>query len=548
MVTLDLTYSRLKELLGKNVSTKELEEKLFDMGMELEAEGDNLKIDITPDRIDMLSVQGLARSLKAYLGLKKGLPRYEIKKSNLKVLVDPSVAKVRPYTACALIKNLKFNNNTIKEMIWIQEKLHATFGRNRKRAAIGIYPFEKIKGPIRYLAEDPEKISFRPLESNFKMNGYDVLKKYKEYAPLLDYQKKYPIFKDANDEILSMPPIINSHELGRVTQETKDIFIECSGSELKPLKELVNILAAMFADMGGDIYSVEIDYGNEKLVTPDLKPEKRNLKLKDVEKLIGTCPKNCKELLERMMYNVISIDKNKIVLEAPAFRVDLWHDVDVIDDIARAYGFNNLEPRFPLVATVGETEREIDLSNDLRSILIGQGLFEVFTLILSSKEDQFEKMNIKELPHVALKESTEKSINMARVWLTPELLKSLHNNRSRTYPQNIFEINYIIKYDENSEVKSKDALRLAVALCHEKANFTEIKQVLDSLMNALDLSYNIEEVKHDSFISGRVGRVSVKGKEVAYIGEIHPQVLVNFNLSYPVATLELNLTDLLELL
>ena len=345
MVTLDLKYSRLKDLLGKDISLKELEFQLFEMGMELEYEADDLKVDITPDRIDMLSPQGLARSLRAYLGIKKGLPNYRVKKSNLMVIVESSVFKVRPYTACVLVKNLRFNDDTIKEMIWIQEKLHTTYGRNRKRAAIGIYPFEDIKSPIKYLAEDPAKIFFRPLESNLELNGYDILKKYKEYAYLLSGEKKYPIFKDANNQILSMPPIINSHKLGRVTEKTRDIFIECSGLELKPLKELINIFAVMFADMGGEIYSVEVKYDWGRLISPDLKPEKRNLRFKDIEGLLGVCPKNFKELLERMMYNVISFDKNKIVLEAPAFRVDLWHDVDIIDDIARAYGFNNFEPR-----------------------------------------------------------------------------------------------------------------------------------------------------------------------------------------------------------
>src|SRR3989338_2658586 len=481
MVTLDLKYSRLKDLLGKDISLKELEFQLFEMGMELEYEADDLKVDITPDRIDMLSPQGLARSLRAYLGIKKGLPNYRVKKSNLMVIVESSVFKVRPYTACVLVKNLRFNDDTIKEMIWIQEKLHTTYGRNRKRAAIGIYPFEDIKSPIKYLAEDPAKIFFRPLESNLELNGYDILKKYKEYAYLLSGEKKYPIFKDANNQILSMPPIINSHKLGRVTEKTRDIFIECSGLELKPLKELINIFAVMFADMGGEIYSVEVKYDWGRLISPDLKPEKRNLRFKDIEGLLGVCPKNFKELLERMMYNVISFDKNKIVLEAPAFRVDLWHDV-----------------------------------------------------------------NIKEFQHLSLKESTEKTINMVRVWLIPDLLRALHNNRNREYPQDIFEINYAIKYDEDSEVKSRGVLRLAVTLCHEKANFTMIKQILDSLMDALDLSYVIKETKHSSFIEGRVGRVCVANKEVAYIGEIHPQVLINFDLNYPVAALELNLTELLE--
>ena len=74
-----------------------------------------------------------------------------------------------------------------------------------------------------------------------------------------------------------------------------------------------------------------------------------------------------------------------------------------------------------------------------------------------------------------------------------------------------------------------------------------MKQVLNYILKMLNLDYSIEEVEHDSFISGRVGRVIVNDKKVAFIGEINPKVLENFEIEMPVAALELNLTELFKI-
>ena len=86
-----------------------------------------------------------------------------------------------------------------------------------------------------------------------------------------------------------------------------------------------------------------------------------------------------------------------------------------------------------------------------------------------------------------------------------------------------------------------------IVLCNNNANFTQIKQILDGLFSAVDVKYEIKETEHGSFIDGRVGRVIVNNKEVAYIGEFNPKVLENFGLEIPVAVLELNLEELFRL-
>ena len=102
----------------------------------------------------MLSYHGFKRSFLAFLGKKTGLVNYKVNppEKNYEVIVDSSVKDIRPYTACAIVKGLQLDDEKIKEIINIQEKLHITIGRKRKRAAIGIYPLEKIELPITFKA------------------------------------------------------------------------------------------------------------------------------------------------------------------------------------------------------------------------------------------------------------------------------------------------------------------------------------------------------------------------------------------------------------
>jgi len=548
MVVFDTNFSVLQKYLRKKISLQAMDNALFDMGMELSGEGEELKAEITPDRPDMLSTQGLARALRAYLGIQKGLPEYKIKKADYKIVVESSVKEVRPYTACAVVKNLKFDDENIKGIINIQEKLHATYGRNRKKVAIGIYPLEKIKFPITYKALKPEEIKFQPLEADREMTALQILQRHptgREYAHLLEGKKKFPVFVDASGSIMSMPPIINSHTTGKITEKTKEVFIECSGFDFEALKKLLNMIVTMLGEMGGEIYSVELSCGSKKIITPDLTPEKRELDIEYANKVLGSHfkPKEVIQLLEKMQYSAVQKGK-KISLLVPAFRTDIWHDVDVIDDIARAYGLNNFESTLKPVPTIAEALEGTDLKNIIGELMVGLGYQETFTLALTSKTDQFKQMNINEMPHIDLGVAAEKSINMVRCWLLPETIKTLVNNKDKSFPQKIFELEDIVVPNKSKDSKAENITKLCVLSSHTNANFTELKQVLDFIMSIMNKEYSIKPTTHGSFIEGRNGIISVDGKEVGIIGEINPKVLSNLNLAMPVAALEIKIDSL----
>ena len=230
MPTVTLNRAVLEKLVGKKLPLEKLKERISYLGTDLESiEGDEINVEIFPNRPDMLSEQGFARALSSFIGVKTGLRKYDVNKSGARAIVDKSVKDVRPYTACAIVKNLKLNDERIREIIQIQEKLHVTQGRNRAKAAIGIYPLEKIKMPIIYTAKKPEEIRFRPLESKIEMGGNEILAEHPtgiKYAKLLEGKKMFPLWIDSENKVLSMPPIINSDELGKVKETTREVFIE----------------------------------------------------------------------------------------------------------------------------------------------------------------------------------------------------------------------------------------------------------------------------------------------------------------------------------
>lgn len=539
MPTVTLNKNQFEELAGKKLPLEELKDRISMLGTDLESiEGNEIIVEVFPNRPDMLSEQGLARAFSSFIGVKKGLRKYNVKKSNYKVIIEKSVKKVRPWTACAVVKNLKLDDEKIKSIIQIQEKLHIGYGRNRKKAAIGVYPLEKIKFPIKYLALKPEEIKFKPLEMSQVLNGKEILELHptgKEYAHLLEKEKEYPIFIDSNENILSMPPIINSDEVGKVTENTKEIFVECSGFDYRVLAKCLNIIVAALSDMNGEIYNVEIQ-DEKKINSPNLDPEEMKLDLKYVNKILGLELKenDIKELLERMGYDY---SNGKALI--PMYRADILHQIDLVEDIAIAYGYENFKEEIPNVSTVGKESERSKFNKKISDVLVGLGLLECSNLSLSNEIVLNKKMNVKN-KLIKVESPVNQDYDTLRNWILPSLIQILSENKSYEYPQNIFEIGKVFE-----GIKDKDSLGVIVT-----GNFTMIKQKLDVLFKALDIEYRVKEPDEDidCFIIGRGGDIIVNGKKLGMIGEISSFVLNNFNIDIPCSGLELNVEELFEII
>ena len=461
------------------------------------------------------------------------MKEYKVNKSSYRSKKDSKVKNVRPFAINAVVKNINLDDATIKSLMQVQEKLHASHGRNRKKVSIGVYDLNKIKFPLTYTTK-PTSFKFKPLEFKNELSLKEILERHpkgRDYKETLEGFKEYPIWLDSTNQVLALVPIINSEET-KVDKKTKDLFIDVTGTDLKACEQALNIITTSLADRGGKIYEVKVD----NISYPDLKPKKLKLNKSYVEKTLGLklTEAKIKELLSKMG---ISYSNGDALI--PTYRTDILSEIDLVEDIAIAYGYENFIPEIPNVSTIAkESEFEI-FRNKICNILANLGLIETNTYNLTNKKSQVELMNLKKLKLVEIENALNEDYNVLRAWMIPSLLEVLKNNKHYDYPQKIFEAGTVFTSDEKT--------RLAISLAHSKVTFTDIKQILDVILNSLDLTYEIKETEHDSFIPGRVGRVSCKGKEIAYIGEIHPKVLDNFSLETPIAALELNLTDLFKL-
>ncbi len=547
MANIKIPRKKFEREIGK--LDEKMQNKIAMFGTTLESFDDKeIELEIFPNRPDLLSFQGFKRAFLAFLNKKTGLKEYKLNspEKDFKVTIDSSLKNIRPYTACAIIKNIKLDDEKIKEIIEIQEKLHSTIGRQRKKIAIGIYPLEKIKLPIKFKAIEPDKIKFIPLESQKEMSGLQVLQRHptgREYAHLLAGKTKFPVFLDANNDVLSMPPIINSQLTGKVTKETKELFIECSGFNFESCKKCLNILSTTFAEMGGEIYQMELKINSKKELTPNLAPSEKEISIDNVNKLLGTKlnEKEIKNFLEMMGHKY---EKKKI--KTPAWRNDILHEVDLIEDIAIAHGYENFIPELPSISTIGEEDKKEKIKRKITHILSGLGLLEISNYHLTKKQDQIEKMEMSEKNQNKIIEISESKteFNLLRKDLTHYIMKIFSENNDSEYPQKIFETGRVFYLNEKDEIQEEERISGGIA----PGNFTELKQTLNYLAKMLNIEIKYEEPelkeipKH--FIEGRTAKIIINSKTQGLIGEIHPKILKKWKIKMPVSLFEISLEEI----
>lgn len=547
MPTVTLNKTAFEDLVGKKLPLDKLKDRISMIGTDLEKiEGDQIHVEIFPNRPDWLSEQGFARSFAAFIGVKKGLVEYRVKKSGHQVIVDSTLPKEWPYAVACLVRGLSLDTEKVREIIQLQEKLGTTLTRGRKKGGIGLYPASKIAFPVRFLGRAPNQIRFKPLGFRTLLLGSQILSdhpKGKEYGHICEKWEKLPLFIDANNVVMSMPPIINSEDVGKVDSDTKDLFVEATGPDLATLKIAMNIIVTSLSDMGGRIESIEMVAGKTKFSIPDLTPTLLKIDRDYVKSRLGIAMTEgqIKDCLERMGYGY-----NKGVAQVPAYRADVLHPVDLVEDIAIAYGYENMTSQIPRIATIAQEDECQVFIRKIATILVGLGYLETNTYVISGKSDETQKM-MHTAPVVELANSLSEGYDSLRASMMPSLLRVLSHNKHHAYPQNLFESGVVVVSDPSSETTTKEIRRLGVVLCDDTVDFTKIKQVLDLLMRSLGIEYTSEETEHSSFLAGRVARIAVKGTKLAYIGEISPAVLSQWGITKPVAALELNVDELLEI-
>lgn len=544
MPTIEISKKDLENLVGKKIPLDGLkgEAILFAKGEIDAADGDKLKVDIKDtNRPDLWSVEGIARELRGFYGIKTGIPKFKVKKSGITAKVDPALKGIRPCGAYAVAKNVRVTREFLEQLIQMQEKICETFGRKRKEVAIGIFDFDKVKGNIKYYAASPKE-EFTPLGYKVPFTLEEILREHpkgKEYGKLLKGKKKYPLLVDENREVLSMPPIINSEHSGKVTVHTKNLFIDVTGFKQETIETALEVVCAALAGRGAKIESVKVEYGNRKIDTPQFKERKINVPLALAEKLLGEKlgEKEMIMLLEKKRMSAVK-KGNNILVEYPSYRVDILHPVDIVEDMLIAYGYNKMKPEKIRIAVRGRELPKTRAIEAVRESCIGMQLQEVLTFTLTSREKQEEKMLLKKQEFVELENPVSSEFAVLRKSIIPELLAFLSKNKHCEFPQRIFEIGKTLSLKPGSETGVKEADTVCIVLSGKNENFTSIKAHFKALCDAMGWMHSTSEKDHASFRAGRCALVKANGKQ-GIIGELNEKVMKQFDLETPTAVMEL---------
>lgn len=557
MPTITFEKEDLERLVGKTLRLDDLEEMLAAAKATVEdvvyEEGRTiLEVEVgDSNRPDLWSVEGIARLVRALLGIRPGLPEYRVRKPRQRVIVEKTVLDVRPHIACAIVRGVKLGRAGYESLIQLQEKLMHTYGRRRRKVAIGTSNADMITFPVHYRGVDPHSVRFVPLYESVEMDLAEILEKTEkgqEYRFILEGRDVYPVLLDDRGRVISFPPIINSNDIGRIDARTENIFVDVTGTDPRSVRIALNVIVTALAERGGEIEAVTVEGPRGKEVTPDLRPREITVDAAYVSRLSGVTlrPKEIARLLDRVGLGVRRVKGTRLDILYPAFRGDIMGPRDVLEDILIALGYNALEPETPNFFTVGGLQRITILEDAVREILVGFGAQEILSFVLTSPETLRKAKTPGTYAEIENPVSSQYSV--LRNAILPVLLDFLSQNTRVSYPQRVFEVGDVVVADEDSPTGLRTESHVAYASAHAEATFTEARQVLEALLRALGVEFSVSPYDHPTFIEGRCAALSVRGEAVAVVGEVHPAVLEAFGMEMPVAAFELNISRLKEVM
>ncbi len=498
---------------------------------------------------DIWSVEGIAHALRGYLGISQTRPVKVSGSSRLRVVVDKRIRPIRPFIACAIVRGARPSEEALKSWINLQDKMDQTYGRRRRKASIGLYQADLVDSPLHYTVSKPEAASFAPLGSTDKMSLRRILDEHpkgQEYGPIISEFEEWPLLVDGKGKVLSLPPVINSDDLGRITTQTRNVLIEVTGTNLETVHNTLKIVVSALAERGGRIYTCvqTYRYAPGRTVTPDLEARTVQVSLAYMNRTLGTSLSltEATRYLQRAGYRARVVKKGEVRVEIPAYRLDIMHPIDLVEDVAIAMDLNKLKPEWPKVWTPGGLSAETERFDTIAEVMVGLGYQELLTYALTSPDAIARKMNTQAGRWVELKNPKMTTHTVLRDWMLPSLLEFLSNNTHVDYPQRVFEVGHCARPREDHEGEVENQSKLAAVTTHANAGFTEIRACLDALLNSLGLEFKVEPKSHPTFSEGRCGEVVVNGRPVGLVGEVHPQVILAWGLSLPVAVFEVDVS------
>ena len=579
MPVVDVDPDELRRLTGTDKSESEFREDLFALGMEYEGETDEgaMQFEFAPDRLDRLSVEGVARSLRYQYGTDRGVYVPNTNDPEWTIRVDGSVPAERPYVTGAVVRGIDFDDPALQSLIQLQEKLHATMGRNRAKGAIGVHDLAMMKGEtpadgsveksITYRGVAPDRDRFVPLDSDAELTPGDVLTDHptgRKYADTVADYDRYPAIYDGVG-LFSFPPVINGRRT-EVSTDSRDLFVELTGTDQWTIDRMCTIVCYALDARGARVEEVRVEYADDaaesagdRLVRPDLSVDRKAVGHDRIESILGV-PLDAKGVLDLFERSGLDAtmhgDEPVYEVSVPPYRVDVLHPLDLIDDIGRAFGFNELDPRSPDVATVGARHERSRLERSVRASLVGLGFEDLLNFHMTHEAALFDRMGVSQpdgsghgaalgaAEPVRIVEPYSEDYEVVRTWALPSLIMVLERNTHRAYPQDLADVGLVAHRDDDEPTGVAEARHVACVLARTDATYEDAKARLRALCDDFGAELETPAADPPSFIEGRAAEVVVDGESAGVIGEIHPEVLVEHDLELPVAAFELRLSAL----
>ncbi|RKO99821.1 hypothetical protein CXG81DRAFT_13979 [Caulochytrium protostelioides] len=616
MPVVNLKSEFLFRELNRRYTQQEFEELCFDFGIELDdvtseyamavkevgaekAKGmdqsELYRIDIPANRYDLLCAEGIARALRIFLRQAE-TPAYRVLdtpvEQQLVCVVKPATQQIRAHMVCAVLRDVSLDEASYKSFIDLQDKLHQNICRKRTLASIGTHDLDTIDRtkPIIYDAVPPEAIDFVPLKETRAFKGPELMAHYdndirmKKYTPIIRDSPVYPLVTDHAGTVLSLPPVINS-EHSKITLNTKNILIEVTCTDRTKGEIVLNTVVAMFSQYCHEPFTVEPvqvkhEATGETVQTPNLAPKQFQTTTAAINKLVGvdlTTQDICSLLTKMSLHPVVkhAEDSSEILdVAVPCTRSDVLHVADIFEDVAIAYGYNNIVERQPSAYTPAAPFPINHLSDLLRRELAQASYIEINNLTLCSHDENFGFLNrVEGKTHdraVHLSNPATAEYQVIRTSLLPGLLKTLNAHAARTkLPLQIFEVaDVVIQTRDANVVKetgARNIRRLAAVYTDKASAFEKVHGVLDRIMRALNLrtvmesakagdtrwQFRLQESQDATFLPGRQAEILVDAGNgakpfcVGHIGILHPSVNRAFKIDTPITVFEMDVEPFL---
>lgn len=548
-----LSRSRIVELLPWKPTEAELEALVFRSKAEIESrDGDTLTVSVTPDRLDLLSEGGLALHIAGAAGASTGLPPLHIARHapTVRIEADGSVRKLRPWIAGVLVTapaTSGLDAGTLAEAIRFQEILHASVGRDRAVASLGMYPADGISGPVRYAMEPISEVSFVPLDGETPVGAVTFFRTHPlagRYGAFGRDGDRCLTLRDANGAILSLPPILNARGAGEARAGDRALLLEATGTRARSVRECLSLLLLVFAARGFSVSGVATrgpgthrDDGRA-IYSPRLLSLPRDL----LDSILGTAlpGREVARFAGQARMSARAAPGGWRVQAAP-WRSDLLGPIDAVEEIVLARGVGPEDALAAPSRTLGGRRPEAIFRRRFLPLLLGLGYQPLYHPVLTSRSSIDR---LAELRAIRLSNAPSAEFGSLRPNLLVSLLQALEANVRYGYPQRICELGPVLQPDARAEAGAQTSYHVAAVLAADGAGFASAAALGEYLLRSIDVIGVRESGELPGTISGRAAEIHVAGGVVAQMGELHPRVLEELRVVVPAAWIELDLSAL----